>query len=350
MRKYLSALLPVLLFTVSGQAQEMPLVKKVSEAKPLTPIKRVEPKYPSSAARVGREGWVKVSMVVDTDGTVKDVVVLDSMGGKGFEREALKAVQSWQYSPAEINGEKIEQCSTVQLDFRLADTQGISRRGRSALNAIDEAIKTGELQKAGELIDGLKDDTANSLEYAYLGWYAADYARAIGDMDLAQSYLKSATAIHYKQKNGEFVGEFAVGDAGFALAMQLFALQANSGNWFNAAETATRVAMVEGADSQPVVAKMQAQVQKFKAFKGNLPIELTLSERASIYHKLYQPKFVVTNPKGRIDNLEIRCDRKHETYTFAPDTQWEIPESWGGCGVLLTGEPGAALTLVEISE
>ena len=47
-------------------------VKRISAFTPAAPLERVDPKYPSSAARKGREGWVRLSYVIDEEGRVKD--------------------------------------------------------------------------------------------------------------------------------------------------------------------------------------------------------------------------------------------------------------------------------------
>ncbi|WP_296049468.1 energy transducer TonB [uncultured Alteromonas sp.] len=41
-------------------------------------IVRIDPKYPSQAARDGLEGWVMLSYNIDKHGSVSDITVLDA--------------------------------------------------------------------------------------------------------------------------------------------------------------------------------------------------------------------------------------------------------------------------------
>ena len=99
-----------------------------------TPLIRIEPRYPAALARAGREGWVQLSFVIAKDGSVIDPIIADSSGSRGFERAALSVVKKWQYSPAMVDGEAIEQCQNkVQLDFKLdTSAQRVRRKFRSA--------------------------------------------------------------------------------------------------------------------------------------------------------------------------------------------------------------------------
>ena len=102
----------------------------LESAKLPEPIERVAPKYPVSMARKGAEGWVQLNFVVGTDGSVNDIVVVDSTGMQAFEKAAVKAMKSWQYSPAFIDGKPIEQChNKVQMDFKLdGGKRGVRRK------------------------------------------------------------------------------------------------------------------------------------------------------------------------------------------------------------------------------
>ncbi|MDP7593219.1 MAG: energy transducer TonB [Litorilituus sp.] len=83
------------------------------------PLFRVEPKYPSSYARRGKSGWVKVGFTISDTGTVKNAEIIESEGGDSFKRSTLTALEKWRYAPKFENGQPIEAYSTVQLDFEM---------------------------------------------------------------------------------------------------------------------------------------------------------------------------------------------------------------------------------------
>ncbi|MFT5295778.1 MAG: TonB family protein [Colwellia sp.] len=83
------------------------------------PLFRTNPKYPASNARRGKEGWVKVGFTISDFGTVTDAKILDSEGGRGFEKSSLAVLEEWRYAPKFEDGKPIEAYATVQLDFSM---------------------------------------------------------------------------------------------------------------------------------------------------------------------------------------------------------------------------------------
>lgn len=85
-----------------------------------TPIVRIEPRYPMSAARNGTEGYVLLSFSINKVGGVEDVVVIESEPGRVFDKEARRALRRWKYKPKIVNGIAQKQINQiVQIDFSL---------------------------------------------------------------------------------------------------------------------------------------------------------------------------------------------------------------------------------------
>ena len=59
--------------------------------------KMVQPKYPEIALKMRVEGTVKLEAVVDSDGTVKNVIVVS--GNPLLKPTAVECVKEWQYEP-----------------------------------------------------------------------------------------------------------------------------------------------------------------------------------------------------------------------------------------------------------
>jgi len=83
------------------------------------PLLRTAPEYPISSARLGKTGWVKIGFTVSKSGRVKNAKVIESEGGKNFEKSALAALEKWRYAPKFENGQPIEAYTTTQLDFKV---------------------------------------------------------------------------------------------------------------------------------------------------------------------------------------------------------------------------------------
>jgi general secretion pathway protein A len=78
-------------------------------------VTRVDPVYPVEARRAGIGGTVVLGAVVDNDGSVKDVKVLN--GIPMLAEAAVDAVQQWRYRPHFSNGKPTEADLKIWLEF-----------------------------------------------------------------------------------------------------------------------------------------------------------------------------------------------------------------------------------------
>ncbi|ABM00649.1 energy transducer TonB [Shewanella amazonensis] len=84
-----------------------------------TPLFRKNPEFPMELVRRGKSGWAEISFTVDEMGMVRDPKVLDSEGGKGFEKASMEALSAWRYAPKFEDGKPVKAESSVRLDFRV---------------------------------------------------------------------------------------------------------------------------------------------------------------------------------------------------------------------------------------
>jgi protein TonB len=82
-------------------------------------LTRVNPVYPSDAARNRQEGWVEVAFTVGADGRVKDASVVSATPPRIFNAAALRAVQGWTFQPRVENGKPAEQSIRTRIEFKL---------------------------------------------------------------------------------------------------------------------------------------------------------------------------------------------------------------------------------------
>ena len=104
-----------------GNDMKQTLTRPTGDA---SPIVRINPKYPTSAARDGIEGWVQLSFNISPTGEVIDATVVNAKPKRIFDREALRAIKRWKYRPKIIEGvAQLQTGQTVQLDFKLDSSQ-----------------------------------------------------------------------------------------------------------------------------------------------------------------------------------------------------------------------------------
>mgnify|MGYP000273459373 CR=1 FL=1 len=160
----------------------------------LSHLSELTPKYPDKMVKSGIEGWAQFSYIVETDGSVSNVILTNSSGYKSFEREAIRAIKQWQFTPAKENGKVIQQChNKIQMDFIIGDKDGgVSRRFLSKYKKIKTALENKDTNSAGELLNELEDYQQRRLsEHAHLKLIKADYAEEVGNKRLQLSSLNS---------------------------------------------------------------------------------------------------------------------------------------------------------------
>lgn len=84
------------------------------------PLVRITPKYPITAARDGKEGWVQLGFTISEIGTVISPYIINSEPKRTFDKEALRALRKWKYKPKMVEGKAVQQANqSIQLDFKL---------------------------------------------------------------------------------------------------------------------------------------------------------------------------------------------------------------------------------------
>ncbi len=87
---------------------------------PVQKFKR-NPVYPYRAKRLGIEGEVSISFIVDQNGKVSNIKILKAVPEKIFDKSVLDAVSSWEYAPGELGGQHVRTRVTTKIVFDLED-------------------------------------------------------------------------------------------------------------------------------------------------------------------------------------------------------------------------------------
>ena len=76
-----------------------------------------DPNYPEAARIAGYQGTVVIWLIVDTDGTPKQIKVVRKLG-MGLDEEAVAAVKKWRFKPATKDGQPVPVMINVEVNFR----------------------------------------------------------------------------------------------------------------------------------------------------------------------------------------------------------------------------------------
>lgn len=86
---------------------------------PPRPLVKMPPVYPYKAKRLEIEGYVKIKFLVDEEGTVSSVSVLDASPKGVFEDSVLQTLPSWKFSPGKVVGEPVSSWVVTTIRFEL---------------------------------------------------------------------------------------------------------------------------------------------------------------------------------------------------------------------------------------
>jgi TonB family protein len=80
---------------------------------------QVPPPYPFEAREQGVEGAVQVRMLVESDGSVAKVLIIDSRPKGLFEDSVMKSLPQWRFSPGKIEGKTVTAWVVTTIHFDL---------------------------------------------------------------------------------------------------------------------------------------------------------------------------------------------------------------------------------------
>jgi protein TonB len=110
---------PPLDASAGAPAPESPPAEAATGQPELIKESYVHPRYPVLQRGRGVETRVILRAVVHPDGSVGDVVVLESSRPNlGFEEAAIAAVKRWRYKPGTHDGKAVDMAITINVMFR----------------------------------------------------------------------------------------------------------------------------------------------------------------------------------------------------------------------------------------
>lgn len=86
---------------------------------PMTVLVRIPPAYPLRARQRGIEGWVRVQFVVDEQGKISGVKVMEAQPEGIFEQSVRQCVVNWRFKPGTIQGLPVKALVETTVKFEL---------------------------------------------------------------------------------------------------------------------------------------------------------------------------------------------------------------------------------------
>jgi TonB family protein len=316
-----------------------------------TPVSRSNPNYPTRALEHGNEGWVMLSFVVSEKGEVEQPMIEDSSGVEAFESAALEAVSRWRYTPATVNGTPVAQSMVrTRITFALeGPAKGATRQFESAYRKIRQLLDAGDYAAAAPLLTDMELGGRHNLYEDALFW-ALEYGYLEGVQSADVEAKRRALELAFVPQADELLPP----DILVAVAQRLYVLQVQAIDFSAARRTYERLRDSERAQESPQHARVVAeltpayeQIEQVIAGPAPLSMKAEIGRYDYWVHDLMRRSFSMADVNGRIDAVDVRCDRGTRRYRSQPAAVWQVPESWGKCGVYINGERGTTFTFTE---
>ena len=100
------------------QADRAPVYKPGDGVSAPVLVKEVKPQYTAKAKAAGIQGTVLLDCIVETDGSVGDVVVTKSLDDE-LDQQAVAAARQWTFQPGKKNGKAVRVQIALEMTFTL---------------------------------------------------------------------------------------------------------------------------------------------------------------------------------------------------------------------------------------
>ncbi len=369
--------------TTSPQPQEQVLAAKLRTIIDAKPLKRVPPKFPINEARSGRDGWVVLSYVVEPDGSTSNIIIEDSSGSRGFEKEAKKAMKKWQYTPAIENGEAIQQCNnSVQLDFKMMrKREGVTKKFKRLYTQFSNALTSDDTKRIEELYPKIRDyelyaHRESFFQYSLLAQYAdkknnkalqlqylnkamrfsgsSNYFKTLRNQDIISSVgMKYKAGESQEEELKKRKAEYDENQEKMyaPILHNILVLELDLNKIVDASDTINKLLLLSiNKDVHVHYKKQKIAIDDFINTSTAIITAADIGKHDFWHHQLLRNEFSFTNISGKLHKMDVRCSNKRHVYTINDQSTWKIPKTWQDCSIYVYGEDNASFTLVETKQ
>lgn len=306
---------------------------------PARPIEITQPKVPQDGG-----GWVQVNFVVRADGTVADILVVDSSGTPALEQAVIEAVSTWKYEPAKLNGSPVAQ----RVNDRLLVLK--TTRNPAATMRKLEAV----LVRASELIDAGKLDAAQlelfrardgrDLTYDAWGRIHVLLARVDAKRDDQFGQMENLlNALPYSTP-WEATG----------MLRTLFGLQVSLRLYRSALSTYGALKGLGPSVTNDEIERLAGELQKFVDSNEGYRVPGEIRKRGpgtgngNWIYEILRHRIAFADIDGALDTFEVRCVSHVFSDKVDVQREWHLPATWGDCVLFVFGQPGSRFSLLEL--
>jgi len=301
--------------------------------------KAVGLRYPDSESSRGHEGWVRLDMMIDSQGKPYEVVVAESTGNEAFEYVAVRAAQNWKFDPATRDGTAIHGSFSLKVGFYMRDpAKGAAPKFVGAYRDLMKAIEAGDQARAdGQLA---KLEARNLYEDAYKNLASYHYHRKWGTQEQQLAALRGAIA-------GESVPRYLPSDTFAGVLASLLGLEVRMQDYGSALKTWERLQPIAPRESLPAWQKTIDQIQALRSGDGTVRLAGAINRGTSWNGQLFKNRFEIALSSGQVSEIKLRCEKQYLFFPYEPGVRYTVETRGGSCSIELVGDPGTKFELVQ---
>jgi TonB family protein len=317
---------------------------------PAKATSRPSPVFPDADVSNDSEGWVRIGFTIDSEGSTRNVAVLDRVGSARMISAAISAVKNWDYKPATLNGQPADQFSnTAEILYELHTGQTkpvhdnvikLYERGRDLVNK-------GQYAEGIAVLESAKEERLNLFELATISFALAYAYQQSNEPHKALPHIR-----HAMIEDGRFL-EKRIANPAKRLRIRL---EARAGNLRYVA-CAPQLADTDdfdpkGADRKDlsrIVASTTTLLKSTSPLVKAAKIEPPADEDdpGMWEHDLIRRKFSFAAVTGELTKFRANCIVHLVEDEVKIAQQWSTPEFSGPCTLRVWGTPGTTFKLVE---
>jgi len=258
-----------------------------------------------------QEGWLISSYMVGADGKIDDFVILDSSGLAVFENEVRHSMDDAVFAPAKLNGEPVASAFRQQHILASGGMVGSPDFAKD-FNAFSNALNEEEFDTASAILERMgQRRIRGNYEFALLslGRFQLGLEQ---EMPLSEQIIHLYRSLAYTGNVVETHNDYFLPNDVSERFVDVFE-------------------RVEGIQNSDQVYAVNGQ----------------LSETGAWLLPLFKRGFGITEGHEFMERAQLRCGVGSYNVALSPDADYQVPESARDCALLMQGEPGAKISLVQ---
>lgn len=285
------------------------------------------------------EGWVTLSMMVDSRGKAFEVAVTDSSGDTALNDAVVRGFQEASFVPGSLNGKPLESSFEYRYwSYPPGSPASGSNDFIRAIKSLTAAIQAKDRPAADAMMQKLKIE--NATEDAYLGLATYQYAQVWGD---EADQLKALRRTLVWPDSDKVLPK----DVSALALRACLQLELKTHEYGEAIATWKRLQKL-GVDPATVakVTPIMQVLDQLRLDQREVEVSGQISN-GSWFLELLKPQFRIEVSDGHISDVKLRCQRRYLSFTFDPKLQYQVTGDSGDCTVQLEGTNGTQFKFDE---